>query len=392
MIEYDVIVVGAGPAGSTAAYHAAAGGLSVLLLEKHNQIGVPLCCAEAVTKPGLAKIVTPQPNWIATEIDRALVVGPEETTFEIEHPDAGYILERKIFDRDLARMAAEQGAVVRVNCEALDLIYGADRYEGVVVEEAGERREYRAEVVIAADGVESLLGRRAGVGKRIQPKLYDSAVQYLIGGIEISPRRMEFYFDPDIYPSGYLWVFPKGPTSANVGLGSSLLGNRGPSQTELLLQFCEKRFGSYSLLERTSGGIPCFQGKQQLLKRNLMLVGDAARVVDSFTGAGIVNGMVSGMVAGQTAVRFLRTGRRLETLREYPRDFLKLKGRELSVYLKARKVFHKLKREDLISAIKFLGDYFPDRHTTGINGVHLALSLLKHNPRFILLSKEAIFG
>lgn len=392
MKKYDVIVVGAGPAGSTAAYHAAAGGMNVLLLEKHNQIGVPVCCAEAVTKPGLKLLLEPRASWIAAEIDRAIVVGPEETTFEVEHPDAGYILERKLFDRDLAAMAAEQGAEVRVNAEVTDLLFGDNRYDGVVVEEAGERKEIRADIVIAADGVESLLGRRAEVGKRVQPKLYDSALQYLVGGIEIDTRRMEFYFDPDLYPSGYLWVFPKSPTSANVGLGSALLGNKGPSQKELLEKFCSERFGSFSILERTSGGIPCFQGKQQLLKQNLMLVGDAARVVDSFTGAGIVNGMLSGLVAGRTAAHYFHAGKHVELLQEYPRDFLKLKGKELSVYLKARKVFRKLKRADLISAIQFLGKYFPEGYTTGINGVHLALSLLRHNPRFILLSKEVIFG
>ena len=392
MNKYDVIVVGAGPAGSMAALHAARGGARVLLMEKHNQIGVPVCCAEAVTMPGLKELVRPRSSWIAAEIDRALVVGPEGARFEIEHPDAGYILERKRFDRDLALMAAEQGAEVKVNAETVDLLFGEHGYEGVVVQESGQRQEYRAEIIIAADGVESLLARRAAVGKRVQPKLYESASQYLLGGIEVNPSRMEFHFDPDLYPSGYLWVFPKGPTSANVGLGSVLLGNRGPTQTELLLDFCHRRFGVFSILERTSGGIPCFQGRQQLLKHNLMLVGDAARVVDSFTGAGIVNGMLSGKIAGQTAARYLQSGRQLEILKDYPRDFLKLKGRELSVYLKARKVFRKLKRADLISAIEFLGSYFPDRYTTGINGVHLALSLLKHDPRFILLSKEVIFG
>jgi digeranylgeranylglycerophospholipid reductase len=392
MSKFDVIVVGAGPAGSMAALHAANGGAKVLLMEKHNQIGVPVCCAEAVTKPGLRQLLTPQPSWIAAEIDSALVEGPGGARFQIEHPEAGYILERKLFDRDLARLAAEQGAEVKVNTEAVDLLFGEHGYEGVVVQESGQRKEYRAEVIIAADGVESLLSRRAAVGKRVQPKLYDSASQYLLGGIEVHPSRMEFHFDPDLYPSGYLWVFPKGPTSANVGLGSELLGHRGPTQTEQLLGFCRRRFGSFSILERTSGGIPCFQGRQQLLKHNLMLVGDAARVVDSFTGAGIVNGMLSGKIAGQTAARFVQTGCKPEVLKDYPRDFLKLKGRELSVYLKARKVFRKLKRADLISAIEFLGSYFPDGYTTGVNGVHLALSLLKHNPRFILLSKEVIFG
>jgi hypothetical protein len=79
-------------------------------------------------------------------------------------------------------------------------------------------------------------------------------------------------------------------------------------------------------------------------------------------------------------------------LKGYPREFIDLKGRELSVYLMARKVFNKLKPRDLVTAIEFLHDYFPDGETTAVNGVHLALSLLRHNPRFILLSKYLVLG
>lgn len=392
MKKFDVIVVGAGPAGSMAACHAAAAGLDVLLLEKHNQIGVPVCCAEAVTKPGLEKLLDPKPSWISTKIESAAVYGPEGANCRIQHPDAGYILERKLFDRDLALIAAEQGAQIKVGTAAVDLIRNGAGFRGVVVEELGERKEYFADLIIAADGVEGVIGRLAGIGKQLSPKMYDSASQFLVTGITLDSSQMEFYFDPDLYPSGYLWVFPKSGHSANVGLGAQLFKHKGPNQREMLEDFCRQRFGAYTVAERTSGGIPAYMGKKYLLKENLLQVGDAARVLDSFTGAGIINGMLSGVLAGKTAGRYLHNGRRPELLRSYPERFLKVKGGELSTYLKARKVFAKLNRKDLISAIEFLKVYFPDGYTTAISGVHLALSLLRHNPRFILLSKELVFG
>ncbi len=392
MKKYDVIVVGAGPSGSMAALHAADAGLSVLLLEKHNQIGVPVCCAEAVTRPGLEKLVEPKASWIAATIESAAVFGPDGANCVIQHPDAGYILERRMFDRDLALMAAEEGAEVKVSACVTGLIRNGNGFGGVAVDELGEHREYQAELIIAADGVEGVVGRLAGISKQVPPRLYDSATQYLVTGVDVTLGQIEFYFDPDKYPSGYLWVFPKGPHTANVGVGAVLVKHNGPGQKELLEDFCRQRFGEYSVAERTSGGIPAFLGKNYLLRENLMQVGDAARVVDSFTGAGIVNGMLSGMIAGKTAGQYFHNGRDLEQLKHYPERFFKIKGRELSTYLKARKVFAKLNRADLVSAIEFLKHYFPDGRTTAVNGVHLALSLLRHNPRFILLSKELVFA
>ena len=375
-----------------AAYHAAAAGLDVLLLEKHNQIGVPLCCGEAVSQSGLEELVDVKQSWIATSIEGVDVFGPQDSSLTIRHPRAGYILERKLFDRDLAMMAAAKGAQIRIGSEAVGLIPGDNGYRGVIVEELGERREYLAELIIAADGIESVIGRLAGVGKPIPLKLYNTATQFLVCGIDIPPDWIEFHFDPDQYPGGYLWVFPKSRHAANVGVGLVMIDRKGVSQADLLIRFCQKRFSRFTIAERSSGGIPIFQGKHHLLKENIMLVGDAARVVDSFSGAGIVNGMLSGKIAGETAAAYCYDGHSLAQLKSYPRQFMKLKGRELSIYLKAHKLMSRLKPDDLVSAIQFLKGYFPDGYTTSINGVHLALKLMRHNPRFILLSKGLVFA
>ena len=101
---YDVIIVGAGPAGSMAAYSAAKENASVLLLEKDRDIGTPVRCAEAIGKDGIEKILdTPvNPRWIAAEIKKFQFVAPDGTIIHPQVPMTGYVLHRKLFDYDLA--------------------------------------------------------------------------------------------------------------------------------------------------------------------------------------------------------------------------------------------------------------------------------------------------
>jgi len=95
--EYDVIVVGGGPAGSTAARYAAEGGASVLMLEKDRDIGMPVRCGEAVGAEGLKNFIEPNPKWIATTIDAFRLVAPSGKYVDIENlEEAGYVLDRRM--------------------------------------------------------------------------------------------------------------------------------------------------------------------------------------------------------------------------------------------------------------------------------------------------------
>ena len=110
--NYDVIVAGGGPAGSLAAYAAAKEGVHVLLLEKDREIGSPVRCAEAVGKDGLENILDQpvNPQWIAATIKRFKFVAPDGSVVHPQVPMTGYVLHRKLFDVDLAAMAAAAGA------------------------------------------------------------------------------------------------------------------------------------------------------------------------------------------------------------------------------------------------------------------------------------------
>jgi len=212
----DVAVVGGGPAGSWAARHAAAGGASVLLFEKDREIGLPARCAEGVSAASLNAQVQARPSWVAAEIRGARIVAPDGTVVDCCPGDTGYVLHRKVFDADLAAMAAEAGAEIVTKACVTGLLRENGAVSGVRVEHLGRAVEVRARGVIGADGVESRVGRWAGLDTRTPPDSIACCVQGTLGGLDPDPALAEFHFGSAVAPGGYAWVFPKGNRTANV--------------------------------------------------------------------------------------------------------------------------------------------------------------------------------
>jgi len=225
---YDVLVIGAGPAGSIAAKTAAEKGLTVLLIEKRQEIGDPVRCAEGVSKESLKKHVEIDKKGICADLKGARIYAPDgtkiEMTEEIAGGEVGYVLERKIFDRALAEQASKAGAEVWVKTRAFDLIIENDVVKGARLIQLGKEYNVHARLVIGADGVESKVGRWAGMDTSLKPIDIETCVQYLVAGVDINQEYCEFYIGNDLAPGGYLWIFPKGEGKANVGVG--ILGSR----------------------------------------------------------------------------------------------------------------------------------------------------------------------
>lgn len=306
--KYDVIVVGAGPAGSIAARTVAELGLSVIVLEKRQEIGNPVRCAEGISSEILHKLVKPKPEWISDEMHGGRIFSPNGTPVVLDAPNAGYILERKIFDRGLAEQAAEAGAVISVKARVTNVLKDNGKVCGVKFRHFGKEHSIRAQVVIAADGVESKVGRWAGIDTTHKPHDVDVCAQFLMANIDFVPHYCDFYLGHEVAPRGYAWVFPKSRKIANVGLGigGNVSGKNGKLAIDYLNKFVSRKFPNGSILAQIAGCVPVGGSMDNFVGDGIMLVGDAAHHSDPISGGGIANAMISGKIAAEIAADGIR--------------------------------------------------------------------------------------
>lgn len=384
---YDVLVIGAGPAGSIAAKTAAEKGLDVLLIEKRQEIGDPVRCAEGVSKEYLKKHVEIDKRWVCADLKGSRIYSPDGTKIEmaeeISGGEVGYVLERKVFDRALAEQAAKAGAEVRVKTRATGLIIEDDFVRGARIMHLGKECEVRAKIVIGADGVESKVGRWAGIDTALKPIDIETCVQYLIAGVDINQEYGEFYIGNELAPGGYIWVFPKGEGKANVGIGilGSKMGKFKPRPGDYLNDFLQKKFPSARIVEMVFGGVPVSGSIEKTSTNGLMLVGDAARQSDPITGGGILNAMDAGKLAGEAAYAAIAAGDvSLGKLEEvYEARWRATIGHAIDMSLIVKNCFINLKDEDLDSLAHSLKDVKFERMSL----IDLLQALFKANRKLL---------
>jgi digeranylgeranylglycerophospholipid reductase len=299
--NYDIIVVGAGPAGSMAARFAAEQGVSVLMLEKDRDVGYPVRCGEAVSKAGVEEFIPSDDKWIAACISRFSLNSPDGTEAIVEFDDAGYVLERRIFDYELAKTAANAGAEILTRSYVNGLIIEDDKVTGVKYEFRGEQKELRSKIVIGADGVESRVGRWAGLKTHIHFRDMECCVQVTANNINLNSNTLYFYFGEEYAPGGYFWIFPKGQSSANIGLGVSGMIGKKRSALSYLNNFMINNYPDAPVLTSIAGGVPSTVTLDKISAPGIMLAGDAARQVNPLSGGGIASGMIGGSIAGRIA-------------------------------------------------------------------------------------------
>jgi digeranylgeranylglycerophospholipid reductase len=296
--EYDVIVVGGGPAGSMAARFAAEQGASVLMLEKDRDIGYPLRSGQALSKAGIEEFIEPNEAFISATIDKFGMIAPDGTEVVLPLEQIGYMLERRVFDYELAKQASSRGVEILTRAYVNGLLFENEKVSGVKYEYKGEQHELKCKVLIAADGVESRVGRWAGIKTHIDFREMESCVQYTVSNIDVDPNTLLFYFGKDVAPEGYFWIFPKRNRSANIGLGvSGEIGKKKSAQT-YLNTFMDKHYPDAPILTQIAGGVPSSITLEKISAPGIILVGDAARQVNPLSGGGIVSGMIGGKIGG----------------------------------------------------------------------------------------------
>jgi digeranylgeranylglycerophospholipid reductase len=267
--------------------------------------------------------------------------------------EATLVLERKIFDRELAHTAAQAGADVMVKARAAGFIKNGAGLEGVKLVVQGVPHEVGCKIVVGADGTEAQSTRWAGLKSNPQLKDYYSAAQYLLTDVKVDQSVCQYHLGWSIAPAGYGWVFPKGKNTANVGLVIAVDPKQTRSAIDCLNEFVAKNFPQSSILSQVVGGIPISNVLPEMTADGYLAVGDAAHQSDPLTAGGITNGMTGGLFAAQTAIEALHTG---DTSRKFLKKYEKMWddkfGADYRRLYRLRHAVFKIPEEKLNSMIK----------------------------------------
>jgi len=344
--RFDVVVVGAGPAGSLAARYAAAGGARTLLVDQRPELGHPVQCGEFLPSQKELLDLFPFPEMIRETFDipgetilreTQTMVCVAPTGRRYRFPLEGLVLARRAFDKALAFRAEGAGAELRYPA-------GVTRVKGHTVEFASGLAA-EARVIIGADGPLSLVGRSVGFAP--PRELY----RMITGTSEGSfPPEIDLYFG-SLSPGGYAWTIPKAE-DANVGLGVAELPY-GRTLGSLLDRFLASH-GIGRATARTQWWVPIGPPPESAVVGHVLMTGDAANLVMATNGGGIPTAMISGRDAGLAAAAFVREGR---ALAEYDRLWKGHLYEGLARGYRIKRLGDRVARTDLILAagMRYIG-------------------------------------
>lgn len=364
----DVLVVGGGPAGLVAAREtcAADSALEVLVLERDRAVGAPVRCGEGVGSKGVSEFLDPVgASWISRKITRVIFWAPDGTEVRVAEGDVGYILDRTRFEPALAADAGREGAEIRTGTEVVGIARDGD---GWVARTRGPRGEgtVRARFIIGADGVESMVGRWAGLDTRVPSRDMESCAQYVVSGIDFDPDAIYLHFGDQIAPGGYAWVFPKGVGVANVGLGMVALRGDGRPAREWLHAYLDRYFPTGTRTGYTVGGVIVHTTVKRTVADGLILCGDAAHMINPLSGGGIVTAMKAGRIAGRTAASALADhDTSAARLQRYHNEWMALMGDDHERFYRIKEALNKFDDEFYNRLARTVNGIAPDKRTLG---------------------------
>jgi len=299
--HYDIVVVGAGPAGAMAATYAQKFGARVLVLERSKSAQIPVRCAEGVYLKSLEREFCIPSIAIASKIDKLRLHSSPTSSVLFTKLGKGLILNRHIMEEWLIAKAMRRGAHFIRGAEAIEILHCENEIRGLLVRNHAETYTVNCKVIIAADGIESRLAQKAGLDSRLSTHDMESSYQYLVEMDNVPADTLQIFHSTEFAPGGYAWLFPKGTTTANIGLAICADQKHGLCARDFCLRFLKYHFPQAKIIAEVGGGIPVSKGMKELSRNGFMVAGDAARLVNPLTGGGIHSALYSGKQAGLVA-------------------------------------------------------------------------------------------
>jgi len=308
--EYDAIVVGAGPAGSTSARIMARAGLEVLVIEK-DQLRRDKPCAGAITIRTFDKLNIDYSDFVEREISGIRIYSPNNSVIGHDYgKTVGITVYRENFDSHLLQLAINAGAQVLTGTSARDIIRANNSREIIIENDSGDLRRVSGKMIIASDGVFSTISKKAGL-YRYPRNLMGVCTQY-----EMQMKQedideqfgdtLELYYGDSVAPGGYGWIFPKS-RGVTVGVGFPVPKRKGRISDYLDFFVKNHPIAHHKLqnarIYRKTGGIVPMKGVvSETFSDNLIIVGDAAGHVSPISAEGIYYSMICAMNAANVTI------------------------------------------------------------------------------------------
>jgi geranylgeranyl reductase family protein len=356
MKQFDVIICGGGPAGSTCALALANSGLKVAVIDKASFPRGKVCGdAIAAYVPKVLKAIHPKYEEALhlfaekTEVDTCRVVAPNEKYIDIKSAESGFIITRMQLDNFLYQLAsAENNITWLLNHEITDVTIDKQLQEATVT---ANDIVFKSKVLIGCDGAHSITSKKL-TGTQPDLNHYSGAVRaYYKNVTGIPDKTYELHFLKGVLP-GYFWIFPLKDNMANVGL---CIPSYAVSKRKINLRntmediikndpSIKSRFENAELAGKIEGyGLPLGSRKITISGDHFMLAGDAASLIDPATGEGIGQSMISGRYAGWQAIKcFAANNFSADFMKQYDKELYdKIWSTSRKSYLIQRHIFNR---------------------------------------------------
>ncbi len=368
MEEWDVIVVGGGPAGLSAAKFSAELGLKVILLEANSDIRAWKPCGEGTSKTTFETAgIEPKPGVVSNELNMK-VYAPSGKYVEI--PLHGYAINKDLFLLELAKKAYLAGAEIRVGERVESVLKENGKVCGV---RTVKGEILRGKVVVGADGYNSVVAKSSGLDNSTE---LIPTYQYKMVGLELDSYNSGRIYVGSMAPGGYAWIFPKDEQVANVGIGVR------PGSPKLYLdKFIKDRpeiFRRAKIIGVGGYVVPIGGLAKEYIGDGVILIGDAAGMVIPFTGAGIHSSIAAGKAVSRTIAEALEKGdTSRKALSSFEREY---EGwiKRIKDSLRAMRVFERLSDNDLNELADVLDYEDVINLANGIEVGKVAMKLMKH--------------
>lgn len=346
--DYDVVVVGAGPVGSTISYYLAQNGLDVAIVEKKKQIGYPLQCAGILSRHIFENNELPD-EVIVNAVKGAFLHTKNHILNVEKQEDVAYIIDRIAYDQFLLNRAIENG-VKLINQKVIDV----DTEKGIAFFSNDERITSR--IIVACDGYNSSISSIIGNDQRNFPasQMLVSIDEKIMSQFRKSDKPIGDYVDTylfeDILP-GFLWIIPLVNDQYRIGLFSH---QSHKEQGKFLMDFLNENF-DYEIVEKYKGFIPIYDGENKLVENRVLLIGDAASQVKPTSGGGLLIAFDCCKIASRYIIESIEKDD-VGILQGYQVEFTKKYSKEFSYQFKVQNTLNLLNDKDLDYLFQKLGE------------------------------------